>query len=295
MRTIAWVTDSTAMIDPVFASENNIYIVPLCLIAGDEVYRENIDITAEQFYEKMRVHDRVGSSQPPIGEFIELYEQIKDKYDDIIVIHCSSELSGTYNSSLQAAEIAEVSVIGIDSKVGAFPLREMVMQGIEMQRQGKTALEIKELIDGIIQEMSFYMIPASLSQLHRSGRVSGTQLMISQLLSIHLLLRFEEGKVIVEDKIRTMKKAKLRLLDILKKDVEHIRDVCIMHANNMEGAFKLKEEIAHMAPRLQIEIASFIPVAGIHAGEGTLALAWIKNNWSAINRSALSATAHTTA
>ncbi|WP_458122101.1 DegV family protein [Paenibacillus sp. Z6-24] len=295
MRTIAWVTDSTAMIDPVFASENNIYIVPLCLIAGDEVYRENIDITAEQFYEKMRVHDRVGSSQPPIGEFIELYEQIKDKYDDIIVIHCSSELSGTYNSSLQAAEIAEVSVIGIDSKVGAFPLREMVMQGIEMQRQGKTALEIKELIDGMIQEMSFYMIPASLSQLHRSGRVSGTQLMISQLLSIHLLLRFEEGKVIVEDKIRTMKKAKLRLLDILKKDVEHIRDVCIMHANNMEGAFKLKEEIAHMAPRLQIEIASFIPVAGIHAGEGTLALAWIKNNWSAINRSALSATAHTTA
>lgn len=295
MRTIAWVTDSTAMIDPVFASENDIYIVPLCLIAGDEVYRENIDITAEQFYEKMRVHDRVGSSQPPIGEFIELYEQIKDKYDDIIVIHCSSELSGTYNSSLQAAEMAEVSVIGIDSKVGAFPLREMVMQGIEMHRQGMTAMEIKEQIDGMIQGMSFYMIPASLSQLHRSGRVSGTQLMISQLLSIHLLLRFEEGKVIVEDKIRTMKKAKLRLLDILKKDVEHIRDVCIMHANNMEGAFKLKEEIAHMAPRLQIEIASFIPVAGIHAGEGTLALAWIKNNWSAINRSALSATAHTTA
>lgn len=295
MRTIAWVTDSTAMIDPVFASENHIYIVPLCLIAGDEVYRENIDITAEQFYEKMRIHDRVGSSQPPIGEFIELYEQLKDQYDDIIAIHCSSELSGTYNSSLQAAEMAEVRVIGIDSKVGAFPLREMVMQGIEMQQQGMTAVEIKEQIDGMIQEMSFYMIPASLSQLHRSGRVSGTQLMISQLLSIHLLLRFEEGKVIVEDKIRTMKKAKLRLLDILKKDVEHIRDVCIMHANNLEGAFKLKEEIAHLAPRLQIEIASFIPVAGIHAGEGTLALAWIKNNWSAIQRNTLSAAAHTTA
>ncbi|WPP43255.1 DegV family protein [Paenibacillus hunanensis] len=284
MRTIAWVTDSTAMLDAEFAREHDVYVVPLCLIAGDEVYRENVDITSEQFYEKMRVHEKVSSSQPPIGEFIRLYESLKGHYDDIIVIHCSSELSGTYNSSLQAAEIAETPIIGIDSKIGAFPLREMILQGILYYREGLSALEIRDRIQGMINDMSFYMIPASLSQLHRSGRVSGTQLVISNLLSIHLLLRFQEGKVIVEDKIRTMKKARLKLLDVLKKDMEHVRDVCIMHANNMEGAFKLKEEILHMAPLLRIEIASFIPVAGIHAGEGTLALAWIKNHYSALGR-----------
>ncbi len=284
MRTIAWVTDSTAMLDAEFAREHDVYVVPLCLIAGDEVYRENVDITSEQFYEKMRVHEKVSSSQPPIGEFIRLYESLKGHYDDIIVIHCSSELSGTYHSSLQAAEIAETPIIGIDSKIGAFPLREMILQGILYYREGMSALEIRDRIQGMINDMSFYMIPASLSQLHRSGRVSGTQLVISNLLSIHLLLRFQEGKVIVEDKIRTMKKARLKLLDVLKKDMEHVRDVCIMHANNMEGAFKLKEEILHMAPLLRIEIASFIPVAGIHAGEGTLALAWIKNHYSALGR-----------
>ncbi|GGJ12944.1 DegV family protein [Paenibacillus hunanensis] len=284
MRTIAWVTDSTAMLDADFAREHDVYVVPLCLIAGDEVYRENVDITSEQFYEKMREHEKVSSSQPPIGEFIRLYESLKGHYDDIIVIHCSSELSGTYHSSLQAAEIAETPIIGIDSKIGAFPLREMILQGILYYREGMSALEIRDRIQGMINDMSFYMIPASLSQLHRSGRVSGTQLVISNLLSIHLLLRFQEGKVIVEDKIRTMKKARLKLLDVLKKDMEHVRDVCIMHANNMEGAFKLKEEILHMAPLLRIEIASFIPVAGIHAGEGTLALAWIKNHYSALGR-----------
>ncbi len=272
------------MLDADFAREHDVYVVPLCLIAGDEVYRENVDITSEQFYEKMREHEKVSSSQPPIGEFIQLYESLKGHYDDIIVIHCSSELSGTYNSSVQAAEIAETPIIGIDSKIGAFPLREMILQGILYQREGLSALEIRDRIQGMIDDMSFYMIPASLSQLHRSGRVSGTQLVISQLLSIHLLLRFQEGKVIVEDKIRTMKKARLKLLDVLKKDIEHVRDVCIMHANNMEGAFKLKEEIMHMAPLLRIEIASFIPVAGIHAGEGTLALAWIKNHYSALGR-----------
>ncbi|WP_322905802.1 DegV family protein [Paenibacillus campi] len=284
MRTIAWVTDSTAMMDADFAREHDVYVVPLCLIAGDEVYRENVDITSEQFYEKMREHEKVSSSQPPIGEFVHLYESLKGRYDDIIVIHCSSELSGTYHSSLQAAEMADTPVIGIDSKIGAFPLREMILQGILYHREGMSAADISERIQGMIEDMSFYMIPASLSQLHRSGRVSGTQLVISQLLSIHLLLRFQEGKVIVEDKIRTMKKARQKLLDVLKKDIEHVRDVCIMHANNMEGAFKLKEEIMHMAPLLRIEIASFIPVAGIHAGEGTLALAWIKNHYSALGR-----------
>lgn len=276
MKSIAWVTDSTAMIDADFAAANHIYIVPLRLIVNNEAYKENVEITAEQFYEKMRNHENVGSSQPPIGEFMELYESIKGKYDDIIVVHCSSELSGTYHTSLQAAEITEVPVIGIDSKVGAFPLREMVMQGIEWQQQGNTALEIKAKIEAIIENMDFYLIPANLSQLHRSGRVSGTQLVISQLLRIHLLLRFVEGKIIVEDKIRTFKKAKLKLMDILKRDIDLVKSVCIMHANNIEEAFQMEKEISRFAPLLKIEIAPFIPVVGVHAGEGTMALAWIR-------------------
>ena len=105
MRSIAWVTDSTSTIDPDFAKENHIYIVPLRLILGQEEYREGIDISAEAFYERMKDEPKVSSSQPPIGEFIELYESLKVKYDDIIAIHCSSELSGTLNSSMQAAEL----------------------------------------------------------------------------------------------------------------------------------------------------------------------------------------------
>ncbi|MGV2644799.1 DegV family EDD domain-containing protein, partial [Clostridium perfringens] len=97
MRSIAWVTDSTSTIDLEFAKENHIYIVPLRLILGQEAYREGIDISAETFYERMKDEPKVSSSQPPIGEFIELYESLKVKYDDIIAIHCSSELSGTLN------------------------------------------------------------------------------------------------------------------------------------------------------------------------------------------------------
>ena len=278
MKPIAWVTDSTSTLDPEFAKNNHVYIVPLRLIVNDESYKENIEITPEQFYDKMREHEKVSSSQPPIGEFIELYEQLKEEYEEIIAVHCSSELSGTYSTSLQAADIAETSVVGIDSKVGAYPIREMIMRGIQWHKMGFSVNEIKDKIENIIQNMSFYLIPSSLAHLHRGGRLSGSQLVLGQLLRINLLLRFDEGKVIVDEKIRTFKKTKQRLLEILKKDLELIKDVCIMHANNMEEALILEEEIKDMAPTLRTEIMTFVPVAGIHAGEGTLALAWIKNN-----------------
>lgn len=278
MKSIAWVTDSTSTLDPEFAKNNHVYVVPLRLIVNNESYKENIEITPEEFYEKMRQHEQVSSSQPPIGEFIELYESLKGQYDEIIALHCSSELSGTYSTSLQAADIAEVSVVGIDSKAGAYPVREMIMRGIHWQNMGFSVREIKEKIENIIQNMSFYLIPSSLSHLHRGGRLSGSQLVLGQLLRINLLLRFDEGKVIVDEKIRTFKKTKQRLLEILKKDVELIKEVCIMHANNMEEALNLQTEIKEMAPALRTEIMTFVPVAGIHAGEGTLAMAWIKNN-----------------
>ncbi|MNC18863.1 DegV domain-containing protein [compost metagenome] len=226
----------------------------------------------------MRQHDRVGSSQPPICEFIELYERLKEEYDEIIAVHLSTGLSGTYNASMQGAEIAEANVIGIDSKVGAYPIREMITRGIHWHKMGFTGLEIKEKIENIIQNMSFYLIPASLSQLHRSGRVSGTQVVLSQLLRINLLLRFDEGKVIVVEKIRTMKKTKQALLDIFKQDAGLVSDVCIMHSNNLEMALKLEEDIKEMAPDLRTEIMTYIPAVAVHAGEGTVGLSWIKNN-----------------
>ncbi|MEK4207087.1 MULTISPECIES: DegV family protein [Paenibacillus] len=279
MKSIAWVTDSTCTIDPEFAKNNHVYIVPLRLIINNECYKENIDITIDEFYEKMRQHDQVvGSSQPPIGEFIELYERLKEEYDEIIAVHLSTGLSGTYNASMQGAEIAEANVIGIDSKVGAYPIREMITRGIHWHKMGFTGLEIKEKIENIIQNMSFYLIPASLSQLHRSGRVSGTQVVLSQLLRINLLLRFDEGKVIVVEKIRTMKKTKQALLDIFKQDAGLVSDVCIMHSNNLEMALKLEEDIKEMAPDLRTEIMTYIPAVAVHAGEGTVGLSWIKNN-----------------
>lgn len=277
MKKIAWVTDSTSTLDPLFAEQNHVYIVPLRVVFGEECYRETEDISSQQFYEKLAEAARASSSQPPIGEFIELYESLKGQYDEIITIHCSTALSGTLHTSMQAAEIAGVSITAIDSRAGAYPLREMILQGVEMQKQGCSVSEIKLRIEQMMDNMSFYLIPACLQHLHRSGRVSGTQLVLSQLLKIHLLLRFEEGKVVVNEKIRTFKRAKQRMLEVLKVDMEKVKHVCIMHADNQEEANTIKQQIADLLPRLKTEIMPFIPVVGIHAGAGTIGLCWIRS------------------
>ena len=106
--------------------------------------------------------------------------------------------------------------------------------------------------------------------------MTGTQLIISQLLKIHLLLRFEEGKVVVNEKIRTFKRTKDRMLEMLKRDMEKVKHVCIMHANNHDEAHSIKQQIAELLPRMKTEIMPFIPVVSIHAGAGTIGLCWIR-------------------
>ncbi|WP_347880735.1 DegV family protein [Paenibacillus sp. F411] len=275
MRSLAWVTDSTSTLDPSFMEQNHIYMVPLRLILGNQEFREQVDISAEQFYEKMLNEPKVGSSQPPIGEFIELYESLKERYDDIIAVHCSAGLSGTLNTSIQAAEIAEADVIAIDSKFGAFPVREMIQSGVQWHQDGCSAEEIAERIRKMREMTKFYLIPFSLQRLHAGGRMSGTKLVFSQLLKIHLLLRFDDGKVIVDEKIRTYKKARQRMLDYLSNDIASTSKICIMHAGNLEEALSVQRELSELYPEVPSEIMTFIPVAGIYAGEGTIALSWI--------------------
>ncbi|MNP15911.1 DegV domain-containing protein [compost metagenome] len=151
----------------------------------------------------------------------------------------------------------------------------MILKGLELQQQGLTALEIKQEIQFMIDHTEFFLIPASLQQLHRSGRASGTQLLISNLLRIHLIIRFDQGKIFVQEKIRTFKKAKQRLMDHLKVDVDKVKSICIMHANNLSEAQEIEKEITVLCPHLKIEIMTFIPVVGVLAGEGTIGLCWM--------------------
>lgn len=279
MKKIAWITDSTSGLPVDFLKEKNIHVVPLQVIVNEKAYREDIDITKEEFYEMLKEHgDGAKTSQPAIGEFIELYEKLKEEYDCGIALHASSALTGTYQSSISAADTTGFPVEVIDSKIGSYALGAMIRRGIELEESGKTYQEIIDTLHTYPDKAEMYLLPANLNQLKRSGRLSAAQSTFASLMKINLLLRFEEGKVIVDEKVRTQVKARKRLFTVMEEAIEkhELKEVCIMHAGVKEQAYTWKEELETAHKQLKVKIEALVPVAGVHTGYGTLAVSWLK-------------------
>src|SRR5699024_6261881 len=131
MKKIAWITDSSCGLDLEYAKKHNIFIVPLNVIINGKTYQEDIDLSKDEFYELLKVHgDDAKTSQPAYSEFVSLYERLKEEYDYGIAIHASSQLTGTYQSSISASEMVGFNVEVIDSKIGDFALGKMIKNGV---------------------------------------------------------------------------------------------------------------------------------------------------------------------
>lgn len=281
MSKIAWITDSTCGLSKEFIKENNIYVLPLSVIVDGKSYKEDIELTKEEFYEKLKVYgEGAKTSQPAYGEFFELYNHLKTQYDHGIAIHASSALTGTYSSSLNAAEQSGFPVKVIDSKIGSYALGKMIKNGVELEKQGKTYDEIVNEVQTYPEKTEMYLLPSSLDQMRRSGRISTPKAVFASLLNINILLRFEDGKVIVEQKIRTKVKAKKRFFEVINDAVEkhRLNEICIMDAGVKEIAESWIEELQKIHKQLVIKSESLVPVAGVHTGFGTMAVAWLYPN-----------------
>ncbi|WP_174730327.1 DegV family protein [Mesobacillus harenae] len=273
---IAWITDSTASLSEEFIKNNHIYVVPLSIIFGEKSFREGIDIKEESFYQMLAESKQLPkTSQPAIGEFVELFKELKEKYKHAIAVHASSSLTGTYQGSLTASSMVEYDVDVIDSKIGSYPLGRMVERGIELQKQGKTYEEIVSYLRTLPDKARLVMSPGSLEQLHKGGRLSTTQVFIGSLIKLKLIVQFDDGKVVLFDKIRTEKKVKERLFNIFKEASHLVKEASVIHANIKETAEEWRSELQTLYPHISFTTTMFSPVPGTHTGQGTIGLAWI--------------------
>ncbi|MGM9929521.1 MAG: DegV family protein [Bacillus sp. (in: firmicutes)] len=276
---IAWVTDSASSLSKEFCEENHIYVVPMNLILGETSYRDGVDLSKEEFYEKLKDNQEIAkTSQPAYGEFIELYEMLKEKYDRVIAVHASSKLTGTYQSSLSAKEMTgftEVEVI--DSHIGDYCLNYMIEKGVALQKAGKSFEEIVAAIRKLTKQTTMYLMPMSLEQLKKSGRVSTMQNLLASVLNIKLILTFDdEGRIIVDEKMRSDKKMKSYIFGKINQAYqEGVRTICFSHAMNLELVNQWQSELREMYADLRLLTQIFVPIAGVHTGYGTVTLSWV--------------------
>ncbi|AQU78332.1 fatty acid-binding protein DegV [Planococcus faecalis] len=279
MKKIAWITDTAAQLDDAFIQKHDVYVLPLSVVFSDGSFRESIDLTQEEFYDRLRLSKfSPKTSQPAIGEMLALYEKLElEGYDFAVAVHLSSGLSGTFDCAQAASKMTDFKVYPIDSKIGSFPMIKMIEMGSKLFAEGKDVEEVVATITRMTDKSKLSFIPSSLNQLHKSGRVSGTQTFISNLLNIKVVISFIDGKPVMTEKVRSNKRAKDHVLSLLRADmaIATVPEIAVIHCNNEEDATTWKDELVQEFPDLNVHVMALSVCVGVHAGEGTTGLSWV--------------------
>lgn len=280
MSNIAIVTDSTSYIPEELREKHQITMIPLNISFGDETFKEEIDITSEDFYYKMQHTEKLPTtSQPSIGLFEEMYGDLGSKYDEIIVITLSSGISGTFQTAVSAANMFDdLPVHVFDTEVSCMIQGFYVLEAAKMAEAGETSAAILERLESLKDRTKAYFMADDLTHLHRGGRLNGAQLFIGSMLKVKPVLHFENKMIVPYEKVRTEKKALAKIHMLLDTDLTNGEDVSIavIHGNCPEKAEPIAAKLRYDYPDATVYISHFGPVIGTHLGPGSLGIGWMK-------------------
>ena len=273
--TIKIVTDSAADLPSILTEELDITVVPVYLRFGEQVYRDRVDISEEEFYQRLS-HDPVhpNTTQPSPQDFASVYDKLSQGADGIISIHITSKLSGTYNSALQGKEMVrnQCPIEVVDSQTVSIAVGLIAIQASKMAQSGMSRQEILDEVDKIIPNIRLLILFDTLEYLVKGGRVGKAKALLGSVLSVKPLLTIRDGELVPSGQVRTRSKGLDRLLDFVKAATE-IQDLAIVHSTTPDDAQALAERTSPIFPREQTLMARLGPGLGVHGGPGILAIA----------------------
>lgn len=281
---IALVTDSLSDLTPEIISEYDVKIVPIKILFGDEVFKDRVDITDEQFYERLKKSDIMPkTSQPSPAEFEELYKELLKEHSHIVSIHISIKLSGTLQSatiakeSLPEADRSRVHVI--DTLSGAMGEGLIVHAAGEAIRKGGSIEEVLEEVRRAIDASGIIWIPGSLKYLHKNGRIGGASAFLGGILHIMPLIGCRESVYTIE-KIRGLKNAAPKFIEYMKKTIKPTTNlvICIINNNMGNQAKELEEAVVANFSVKKLFRAGMGAGIGSHIGPDTFGVAWYALN-----------------
>ncbi|NJJ38946.1 DegV family protein [Paenibacillus apii] len=275
------VTDSTSDIPPSLAEAYGIEIVPLTLMFGEESYRDGIDITPEQFYERLpRSQQLPTTSQPSPVEYMNVYQKLLERYPDspILSFHISSGLSGTYQSALLAKSMLEEEgerITVFDSLSASYGFGLLVVHAARLAAEGKGPEEILESVEQLRRARKLYFLVDTLEYLQKGGRIGKASAVLGTLLNIKPILSIDqEGIIYAVEKVRGRKKAVARMIELFQADLQGTDkiNVAVGHTAQPEAGEELMRELSQHFTLEEQVLTNVGPVVGSHVGNGTLAV-----------------------
>ncbi len=276
---IAIVTDSTSDIEQPRAQAIGVDVVPLFVVFGDRSYRDCIDLTRAQFYEKLATEKTLPiTSQPTAAMFEAAFAPHVEAGRPILCIVISSKLSGTINAARAAATHFEGADITIyDSQTAAGGLGLMVMRAAELAASGAEGNDIVAVLDRERVTQRLYACLPDLSHLVRTGRIGKAAALVGSLMKIVPVLALKDGQVAPEAQVRTFARAQETMLDLAVKAAASIPDTrfLVMHTNAPQLARDVLERLrlrfGGIQPRM-LDVLEAGPVIATHGGPGAVGI-----------------------
>ncbi|MEF3351700.1 DegV family protein [Paenibacillus sp. GYB006] len=273
MSKIKIVTDSTLDLDLSVIQRYGIEVVPLSFTIKDETYLDQIDITPEEFIQKMIQSDELPkSSQPAAGEFLERYNRFHEEGYEIISIHMTGGMSGTVRSAQMAADMSDAKVTVIDSEFTSKALAYQVIEAAIMAEQGKTTEEIISKVEEVRKNTKLFVAVDTLDNLVKGGRIGKGKALIGSLLHIKPVASLIDGNYTPVVNLRSQAQIARYLAKQFAEDVKGktIHKVGIAHAENLKLASQLKDLIHELTGYEDVEISYTSPIISTHTGVGAI-------------------------
>ena len=286
MSKIAIVTDSNSGITQAQAKEFGVTVLPMPFYINEELFYEDINLTQADFYEKLEGNADISTSQPAVGDVLDLWNSLLKEYDEIVHIPMSSGLSGSCETAIMLAQDFDGKVQVVNNQRISVTQRQAVLDAKTLAEQGKSAAEIREYLERTKFDSSIYITVDTLKYLKKGGRITPAAAALGTLLRIKPVLQIQGEKLDAFSKARTMKQAKTTMLHAIQADFkdrfhagEQAEGMWIQVAysgTDRTEAEAFKAELQALYPNHEIVMDPLSLSVSCHIGPGALAIACTK-------------------
>ena len=283
MKKIAIVTDSNSGITQEMGKTMGIHVIPMPFFIDGELFLEDITLTQEEFYKRLGEDSDISTSQPSPGEVMECWDELLKEYDEIVHIPMSSGLSSTCHAAQSLSQEYEGKVCVVDNQRISVTQKQSVEDAIVLRDAGKSASEIKEILEAEKLQASIYITVDTLKYLKKGGRVTAAGAAIGTVLGIKPVLQIHGEKLDAFAKTRGVKQAKNTMIAAVRKELEERfpdgdfgKHAYLQSAytKDEEAALKWKEELMAEFPGMEFQQDPLSLSVACHIGAGALAVAW---------------------
>ncbi len=281
MKKIAVVTDSNSGITQSAAKELGVFVLPMPFYINEELFLEDITLTQEEFYKKLKEDADISTSQPTPLDVTELWDKVLEEYDELVYIPMSSGLSNSCETAVALARDYEGKVFVVDNQRISVTQRQSVLDALKLIGEGKEGAEVKEILEKTKLSASIYITLETLKYLKKGGRITPAAAAIGTILNLKPVLQIQGEKLDAYAKSRGKIKAKKIMLEAIHKDLENRfpeewkegrMAIQAAYTGNPEEAAEWKKEIEAEFPGMEIHMDPLSLSVSCHIGYGALAI-----------------------